>query len=74
MTAPSTEPVTLELPDLLRCVSCGWIHYAAVEGEEALDRCFKCKSLTFEVVTRNEVPLGVTILPLRLPPPGGSDS
>jgi hypothetical protein len=62
-----TSPPKPELPALLRCVSCGWVHYAAAEGEEALDRCFKCKGLDFEIVAAPEVPRGVTILPLRLP-------
>jgi hypothetical protein len=51
----------------LRCVSCGWVHYAAGEGEAALDCCFKCKGLDFQPAAAQEVPRGVTILPLRLP-------
>ena len=52
----------------LRCGSCGWVHYAAAEGEEALGSCFQCKGLAFEIAAASDVPRGVTILPLRLPP------
>ena len=52
-------------PPLLRCVACGWVHYAAEEDEEALDCCFKCKGLAFEVVELATVTRGVTVLPLR---------
>jgi hypothetical protein len=50
MPAPSsTEPATPELPTLLRCVFCGWVHYAATEADDALDQCRKCKSFAFEI-------------------------
>ena len=59
---------TAPAPALLRCVSCGWVHYAAEEGEEALDHCFKCKGFAFETVEPDLAARGVTLLPLRWPP------
>ena len=58
----------------LRCVACGWVHYAAEAGDEALDHCFKCKGLAFEDIAPDAAPRGVTILPLRLPVDGGERS
>ena len=55
-------------PQLLRCVACGSIHYAAAEDEKALDRCFKCDGLAFEVAAPDAAPRGVTLLPIRWPP------
>jgi hypothetical protein len=69
MPAPySPAPVPPESPAFLRCVFCGWVHYAAGEADEALDRCFKCKGFVFEVAAPDAAPHGVTLLPLRWPP------
>jgi predicted nucleic acid-binding Zn-ribbon protein len=54
-----------DLPELLRCINCGWVYYAAAADEKALESCFKCACSEFEPVGPAAVPRGVTILPIR---------
>jgi len=61
---PDDEP-------LLRCLHCGWVHVGCPEPEPALETCFHCGQLEFEVIDEEElgrtVPPGVTLQGLRWP-------
>ena len=54
-----------DVPELLRCINCGWVYYAAAADEKALESCFKCACSEFEPAGPAAVPRGVTILPIR---------
>lgn len=52
----------------LRCLNCGWVHVGEPPPEPALDCCFRCKRLAFEVIDEAAAPRGVTLQRLRWPP------
>ena len=63
-TKNATSPLR-QLPSFFVVSLAGGIHYAAAEDEKALDRCFKCDGLAFEVAAPDELSHDKTFRPSR---------